>query len=156
MSEGVYEKVAAMVGEEAGPFVAVDEVNKPMIRHWCEAMQDGNPLYNDVEYARESRYGGIIAPPTFILTIGFEQIQKKMDTLMLHGVGRLHGGTELECFQPVRPGDAITASGKIAHVRERGGSKLGKIVFVTFEVSYKNQRQELVAECHQIIIGYKV
>jgi hypothetical protein len=47
MSQDVYEKVLAMVGQEAGPFEAPDEVNKPMIRHWCEAMQDGNPLYSD-------------------------------------------------------------------------------------------------------------
>lgn len=42
----VYTKLQAMVGEEAGPFEAVDEVNRAMIRHWCEAMEDENPLYS--------------------------------------------------------------------------------------------------------------
>jgi len=134
----------------------VYEIERGMIRQFARATDDPNPLWQDEEHARRSQYGGIIAPPTFILTVGFEQVQKKMDTLMPTGVGRLHGGTELECFEPVRPGDAITVSGKIAHVRERAGSKLGKMVFVTFEISYKNQRQELVARCRQLVIGYQI
>jgi len=63
-----YEELKALVGQEGSQLVAVDEVCKPMIRHWCEAMQDGNPLYTDEEYARESKYGSIIAPPTMLLT----------------------------------------------------------------------------------------
>jgi len=61
MSQEVYEKLLAMVGEEAGPFEAPNAVNEAMIRHWCEAMEDGNPLYSDEEYAKKSKYGGIIA-----------------------------------------------------------------------------------------------
>jgi acyl dehydratase len=111
-------------------------------------------LWQDEEYARKSQYGGIIAPPTFILTVGFEQIQQRMGTLM-PDVGRLHGGTELEYYQPVRPGDKITASVKMVDVRERMGGKLGRLVFVTFELVYKNQRQEEVARCRQITILYQ-
>ena len=45
MGEEFYEELKADVGREGERLVAADEVCKPMIRHWCEAMQDGNPLY---------------------------------------------------------------------------------------------------------------
>jgi len=33
---------------------------------------------------------------------------------------------------------------------------MGKMVFVTLERTYKNQRQELVARCRQTSISYKI
>lgn len=132
----------------------VYEIEKGMIQRFARAIDDPNPLWQDEEYASKSQFGGIIAPPTFILTIGFERIQQKLATLM-PGAGRLHGGTEVEYYQPVRPGDVITASGKIAQVQERESSKLGKIVLVTFSITYTNQRQELVTRCRQQTILYQ-
>ncbi len=43
-----------------------DEVSESDIRHWCEVMHDANPLYYDTEYARNSEYGQMIAPPAMI------------------------------------------------------------------------------------------
>ena len=37
-----------------------------MIRHWCEAMGDRNPVYTDAEAARGTVHGGIVAPPTML------------------------------------------------------------------------------------------
>ena len=34
------------------------------IHLWCECLEDWNPLYWDEEYAKSSRFGGLIAPPT--------------------------------------------------------------------------------------------
>jgi hydroxyacyl-ACP dehydratase HTD2-like protein with hotdog domain len=65
----------------------------------------------------------------------------------------LSGGTELECYQPIRLGDIITAVFKISSLREREG-QMGRMAFMTFDSSYKNQKQELVAKCRQMVIGY--
>ena len=146
------EELRGEVGVEWKP--GMYEIEKGTLRRFVQAIDDQNPLWQDEEYASKSQYGGIIAPPTFILTIGFERIQQKMITLM-PGAGRLHGSTEVEYYQPVRPGDTITASGKITQVRERESNKLGKMVLVTFDMSYENQRQELVAKCRQLTILYQ-
>jgi len=146
------EKLRDKIGVEWAP--RAYEIERGMIKRFARAIDDQNPLWQDEEYVSKSQYGGIIAPPTFILTIGFEQIQQKMTTLM-PDAGRLHGGTDLECYLPVRPGDTITASGKIANVRERIGKSTGKMLFVTFDISYKNQRRELVAKCRQLTILYQ-
>ena len=118
------------------------EIEREMIRRFARAVGDPNPLWQD----------GIIAPPTFILAIGFEQFVDDLMSLTPFNTV-LMGGTELECYQPVRLGDVITVIFKISNLRERQG-KMGKMAFMTFDSSYKNQRQELVARCRQMVIGY--
>ena len=142
--------VKVKIGEEWEP--RVYEIEKGMIQRFVQAIDDPNPLWQDEEYAKKSQYGGIIAPPTFILIIGFEQIQQQVSQSIPYGTV-LHGATDLECYQPVRPGEVVTVTTKIANIRERQG-KMGKMAFITFENTYKNQRQELVARCRQMVIGY--
>lgn len=48
------------------PFVARDPVNTPMVRHWCDAMGDDNPVYTDPDAARASAFGGLVAPPSML------------------------------------------------------------------------------------------
>lgn len=132
----------------------VCEVEKGGIQRFAWAIGDPNPLWHDEEYARQSQYGGIIAPPTFIVAIGGEQFGQKLVQLFRDGL--LHGSTELECYRPVRPGDRIAVIAKIANIRERMGSESGKMTFVTFDITYRNQKDELVARCQQTMIGYKV
>jgi len=137
------------IGVEWEP--GVYEIEKGMLRRFVQAIDDPNPLWRNEEYARKSRYGGIVAPPTFVLTIGFEQIQQILASIPAGTI--LHGDTALECYQPIRPGDVITATTKITNIRERQGEK-GRTVFMTFEITYINQRQELVARCRQMIVSY--
>ena len=60
------EQLRAMVGVVNAPDVARDPVNPAMIRHWCDAMGDANPVYTDPEYAAKSIHGGIVAPPAML------------------------------------------------------------------------------------------
>jgi len=152
MAEGSLgiEKLRSKIGVEWEP--RAYEIEREMIRRFARAIGDPNPLWQDEEYARASHCGGIIAPPTFILAIGFEQFVEDLMSLTPFSTV-LMGGTELECYQPIRLGDVITAMFKISNLRERQG-KMGKMAFITFDSSYKNQRQELVAKCRQMVIGY--
>ena len=149
----ITEDLRSKIGIESEP--EVYEIEKGMIRRFVLAVDDPNPLWQDEEYARKSRHGGIIAPPTFVLTIGFDKLQQQVQESIPHG-GILHGSTALECYQPVRTGDSINVTTKITNIREWRDRRKGKTVFVTLDVTYKNQRQELVAKCQQMIIGYKV
>ena len=116
--------------------LGVYEIEKGMIQKFARAIDDPNPRWDTM------------APPTFIVTIGGEQFGQQLMTMFRDGL--LHGSTELECYQPVRPGDKITVTAKIASIRERG-----KMAFVTFEITYANQRHELIAKCQQTMIGYQ-
>ena len=117
--------------------LGVYEIEKGMIQRFARAIDDPNPRWDTM------------APPIFIVTIGSEQFGEKVITPMFQD-GLLHGSTELEFYQPVRPGDKITVTGKIASIRERS-----RMVFVTFEISYTNQKHELVAKCLQTMIAYQ-
>lgn len=117
----------------------VYEIEKGMIRRFAQAIADPNPLWQDE------------APPTFIATLGLEQIQPLLN--LTAGETALHGSTELECYQPVRVGDVITTTTKIADFRQRQG-KMGTMTFITFDIMYVNQREKTVGRCHQMIISY--
>ena len=143
------ERLKSQIGVEWPPLVY--EIEKGMIRRFARAVGDSNPLWQDEESAKKTSYGGIIAPPTFALILGFDQLQQVLTSGSSLTV--LHGSTELECYQPVRPGDVITLTARIANVRERQ-SKMGRTVFVTFDMTYKNQGQEVVARCRQMAIIY--
>ena len=149
----ITEELRSKIGIESAP--EVHEIEKGMIRRFVLAIDDLNPLWQDEEYARKSRYGGIIAPPTFVLTVGFDELQQQLQE-SIPGGGILHGSTELECYQPVRAGDIITVTSKITNIRERQDRRMGKMAFVTLDITYKNQGQELVARCQQMIIRYEI
>ncbi|MFJ4387623.1 bifunctional MaoC family dehydratase N-terminal/OB-fold nucleic acid binding domain-containing protein [Pseudomonas sp. NPDC089408] len=59
-------KVRALIGRQYGRVNAWDEVNAPMIRHWCEVIGLDNPLYTDPVAAAGSCNDGIVAPPPML------------------------------------------------------------------------------------------
>ena len=42
------------------------EATRDNIRHYAHGIGDDNPLWCDPDYARGTRYGDVIAPPSFI------------------------------------------------------------------------------------------
>jgi hypothetical protein len=117
-------------------------VEREMVRRFVRAVGDPNPRWQE----------GTVAPPTFVLAMGFEQFVDELMSLVPFGTV-LMGGTELECYHPIKTGDEITVVFKISSLRQRKG-KTGKMIFMTFDSTYKNQGQELVAKCRQMVIGY--
>src|SRR5260221_717737 len=48
----------AWIGREGEPSLARDAVNPAMIRHWCDAVGDENPVYTDRKFAAKSDDSG--------------------------------------------------------------------------------------------------
>ena len=61
----ISDDMRAVVGVESDPITY--EVEKGAIVKFAQAIGDNNPIFNNEEAARDSAYGGIIAPPTFTL-----------------------------------------------------------------------------------------
>ena len=59
----ITDKMRKAIGVESEPLLY--DVDKWHIQRFAEAIGDPNPLYQDEAAARKTRYGGIIAPPTF-------------------------------------------------------------------------------------------
>jgi acyl dehydratase len=126
------------------------EVERGAIRRFAEAIGDPNPLFNDEASARNTRFGGMIAPPTFCRSLGAAIPEIKIGMGEFRG---LDGGSEWEYFEPIRPGDRISVVSKIADIRESAG-RLGAMVFITVETSYTNHYNQLCALQRSTVIRY--
>lgn len=132
------------------PFITI--ATEDAIRNLSWSYGDDNPLWNDPEYAAKSRWGGIVAPPPFINTMG-ENIAKPIPKEVrdkgagaLRGVPNYNSGNAWEFYQTVRPGDKMFKRFFIAGVEEKksefGG---GKAVIIHHKYEFINHRDELVA-----------
>jgi acyl dehydratase len=135
----VTDEVRKQIGKTAEP--RTYEVERGAIRRFAEAIGDPNPLFSNEVEARRSRFGGLIAPPTFCRSMMAAFPEVKID---LPGNRGLDGGSDWEYFEPIRPGDRITVQTRIADIRESEG-RLGPMVFTTVETSYTNQFGQLCA-----------
>ena len=58
--------LTSQVGSAGKIEVARDNVSEPVIRSWCDAMSENNPLYTNPDIANNSKHNGIIAPPAML------------------------------------------------------------------------------------------
>ena len=142
-------EMRAAINVESEP--NVNEVEKGAIIKFARAIGDSNPLFTDEEAARNSRYGGLIAPPTFLrsLTSGPLKAQVKSPY-----PANLDGGSEWQYFEPVRAGDRITVTTYIDDMFEREG-RLGNMLFIVRETKYVNQFDRTVALQRSTGISYQ-
>ena len=133
------------------------EVGKGAIRRYADAVGDDNPLYYDEEYAKKTKYGGIIAPPGFFgwakKTISSSEGLIGLIGAMIEAgyAGILDGGMAYDFYLPVRVGDTLVGSPKVADIALKEGKT--KMMVLRFETSYTNQNGDLVAKSYQTLIG---
>jgi acyl dehydratase len=145
---GLIGKFQKLVGVESE--TQVWEVEKGHIKRHAEAIGDPNPLWQDEEYARKTRHGGIIAPPLHLIDLGLVKLVDRLVD-MAPDKANINGGTELDFYRPMKAGDTITTVTKLADVKEKVG-KSGSMIFLGVEVTYTNQNGELVAKCRNTFI----
>ncbi len=101
------------------------EVGLEKIKEYAIAIMDTNPLYVDEEAAKKSKYGGIIAPPTFAVVYTKDAIGQLLfdKEMALNFPMLVHGEQEFEFYDVVRPGDVIWTECKVANIFEKDGNK---------------------------------
>jgi acyl dehydratase len=107
-----------LIGRESEP--VLHEVEKGAIRRFAEALGDPNPLALDEAAARAAGYPGLVAPPTFAVTLGWsERFRHSLDlgTRVL-----LQSEQVFEFARPIVAGDRIRVKSKVADVQERAGA----------------------------------
>jgi len=137
-------------GKKLGPFEV--EVEEGSTKLYAERTEDLNPLYVDEEYAKKSKFGGIIAQPNYAVVYmlagvmdaftdpAMPEIMADLDfEIGLQNL--LHGEQELEFFEPVRPGDKISTEAEVVNVYKK--KNLG---FMEFGTASRNQKGELVSK----------
>jgi acyl dehydratase len=137
----VLDEFKKLVGQQMEP--EVWEAGREHIKWFAQAIGDPNPLWQDKAYASKSRYKNIIAPPLFLIDSGLVTLVGRLVDMAPH-LANINGGTEIDYFRPIEAGDTITTVAKLADAQLKKG-KTGSLIFLVFEVTYTNQRGELVA-----------
>jgi acyl dehydratase len=124
------------------------------IRHYAQGCGDDNPLYNDAEYGRGTRWGSQIAPPGFEATMGYDcalPIDPQLDRetrSALRGVQLFHAGNEATFFRPVKPEDTLNVSKLVDRVDEKSSEFASRTVIVTNENVWATAAGEIVSAWH--------
>ncbi|MDO8614597.1 MAG: MaoC family dehydratase N-terminal domain-containing protein [Dehalococcoidia bacterium] len=116
-------------------------------RHFAHGVGDDNPLHCDPTYGAKTRWSSVIAPPTFVATMGVPEpahVPREMKGT-LAGLLGAYTGDEWEWFRPVCPGDRLTSGATLHSVEEKPSQFAGTAVIVKRRYVYVNQRDEPVA-----------
>ncbi len=124
----VVDRLRARIGSTAPPITATVEAGH--LKRFTEAIGDHDP-----RWLKE-------APPTFLVALAPPSMH--LAEAEEYGKGWLNGGNRFEYLEPVKVGDRITATGRVADVYEKAGSS-GSLLFIIFETEYVNQHGRTVA-----------
>lgn len=135
----------SMIGKESPTVKNV--IEKIALQRFVEAIGETNPIYFDEDYARSTRYGTIIAPPTFCRTLDFGAIPG----FRMPREGVIHGEQSFTYYQPLKLGDVVYCRTRLADIQEKEG-RSGRMIFVTVEQEGRDAKGELFFTCRQIAI----
>ena len=133
----------------------VFKVEEGAIQRYAQGIGDPNPLYNDPDFARKTKYGRLIAPPGFTgwPTKAGRPTEKLFAFLVRAGAPPriLDGGIEFEFVEPIGAGDVLTATTKIVNMTERE-TRLGKTMFTTLETTFVNKKGNVALKSRSTFI----
>ncbi len=159
----------AWIGREGEPIAARDAVNVPMIRHWCDAVEDRNPVYTDPEFAAKSVHGAIVAPPTMLQAWSmaglrppepatarpalFSEVMRLLDAAGYTSVVATNCRQEYRRYLKV--GDLLNVTTRVTAVSDEKTTALGAGRFVDEEMIYRDAAGEEVARMTFRLLKFK-
>lgn len=157
-------------------------ISEVQIMYWCDMVEDGNPLYQDGEYARNSRHGGVIAPPMGLITwmsgraghIGVDPEAPDVDcperkpwppresaarSRLFTPPGTtdtIASGSVQSYGTPLRPGDRVYSTDELLNCSPLKRTRLGLGYFQTNLTTFYNQRDQIVGTNVFTLLRYGV
>lgn len=158
-------EVSAFIGHETEEVESADPVTKSELRRIAQAIPDMDPIFWNEDYARRTRFGGIVAPALFPVD-GFRQPPHLPDRLseMLEKdvnfqggppwdrrlivelplnttiTSNVNGGQEFEVLDLARLGETLRARRTIADIYETESARFGRAIYRIEDVTYKNSQ----------------
>jgi acyl dehydratase len=115
-------------------------VSREAIRNYALGIGDVNPLWRDEDYAKKTRYKGIVAPLGWLYSVFPTWVLQG-----LPGVQAFHSGNDWTFYKPVFCGDTITPECIFTGFDVRTSKFAGKMAREYQRANFYNQRKELVA-----------
>lgn len=125
----------ACLGKTYPPISTV--VTLDAAQNYARACNDPNPHYFDA-----ATPGGIVAPPLFAVVVTWLSVITALTDVELHAdlLRLLHVAQDIEFLAPIRPGDAIVSTGRIAAIESHQNGET-----MALELDAHNDRGEAIA-----------
>jgi acyl dehydratase len=162
------DELVGFVGKSSGPpRLATERVNGPMIRQWCTALGDRNPVYLEADAAARTSFGELVAPPTMLQSWTHHDRrfpQPEADNaeeqlgLALIAAG-FYGVVATRCrvryARYLRPGERTSYESRVESVSERKQTALGAGYFITRTNTYRDQAAGVVGTIESTTLRYR-
>jgi acyl dehydratase len=153
MTEGVFtDELIAEMRAKTGIILRIDqginneEATRMAILKFADGIGDPNPLWRNEEYAKKTRFGSIIAPPSWVFAV-FAGIN-----FGWKGLGGFHSSTDAEFYKPIYRNDKITPQCQFnGFDGPKPSSFAEKVIVNKKENTYRNQNNELIAKVNWFV-----
>jgi len=119
------------------------EATRDNIRHYAHGIGDDNPLWCDPEYAAGTKYGGIIALPSFLFACS-RIVSGYVGGLP--GVHAMWSGSDWTWYKPVHRNDEIFTEAYLKDLIPHETRFAGRAIQQIYHVDFFNQQGDKVAE----------
>ena len=120
-------------------------VEKQRLRFFSTATSQTDPIYFNEKFAKQKGYPSIVAPPTFLTTVGYEKDNPYdfLDELGIEIDRVLSAGQNYIFYNLIFAGDLISMKSRISDIYDK---KSGKLQFVEISSTFYNQKATKVAK----------
>lgn len=109
------------------------------IRQFADGIGDTNPLWLDPGHAATSRWGQLLAPPSFLYAVDATIVAPK-----LPGVQWIYAGTRWRWYDVIEAGTTFDVDAKFTRMVSKTGKRFGLWVLQTGEIVYRNDDGKLL------------
>jgi acyl dehydratase len=120
------------------------EATRDGIRHYAHGIGDDNPLWTDPAYAEKTKFGSIVALPSFLFSTS-RIVSGYCGGLS--GVHAMWAGADWTWYKPVLRGDMISTQANLKDLIEHKTRFAGRAFQQIYHVDFFNQTGDKVADC---------
>lgn len=166
-NEQFLEEAREWVGKESEIRWGKYPVEYEPVRRWCRMVDCINPLYLDEDYAKRTRWGGTVCPPLMISQFADGDVGAASEWPLVPGkrareslpsipANRSLGvRRKFKFFKPVRIGDRLGSTQRVADICLRPTRFSPETFWVTTEIRCFNQHNDMVATLTRTGIRYQ-
>ena len=147
--------VQRRVGQEVGGGELIEPCSATDIRRWVMAMDYPNPIHWDHEFAKASKFGGIVAPQSFAVGIDYGHGVQPACVGHIPGSHLIFGGEEWWHYGArVKPGDRLTQQRRFHDYKLTETKFAGPTLFSRGDTVHRNQHGTPVCKERSTSIRY--
>ncbi len=139
--EALRQRIGVKIENTAEPWCY--EATRDNIRHYAHGIGDDNPLWCDPAYAKQTQYGGIIAPPSFLYATS-RIISGYVGGLS--GVHAMWSGSDWTWHKPVVRNTEVRTEAWLKDLVEHDTRFAGRAIQQIYQVNFYNPEGDLLAE----------